>query len=345
MPKRNSYTIRILFCDSTMEFEAVDGRMKISTAIDDFRLTASDLTIQYERSSKQTPNQAFNLTRLSRIEEIWLLYYSITGVFPTVEKVAFEHPGGTDNITLSEANLPICPTCANQAIIDSEIATRLYAFENRSSLLSCVSYLFASRQTEDAMSRFRYLWSSFNCLYTIYPCKGQSEYLRVYTLLEAIPEDNNLLNIKRKFQDSVIDIDSPSWRWNDFLRGFGPLKIKHNKKNGEISACVTASTVLSDVDEQLLNVLMSRAAYSKWKDLPAENNPILQRQTDLKRGANSDRFLFIFSSYLYWLRCDTMHGNSPYPVFMSKEQQTLLKALCDSLESLIPLCIAFICNQ
>ena len=344
MPKRNSYTIRILFSDSAAEFEAVDGRMKISTAIDDFRLTTSELTIQYERSSKQTLDQAFNPTRILRIEEIWLLYYSITGVFPAVEKVAFEHPGGTDNITLSEANLPICPTCANQAIIDSEIATRLYAFENRSSLLSCVSYLFASRQTEDAMSRFRYLWSSFNCLYIIHPCESKSEYLHVYTLLKAIPKNIDLLSIKRKFQDLVIDIDSPSWRWNDFLRGFSPLKIKH-KKNGEISACPTASTVLSDVDEQLLSVLMSRAAYSKWKDLPAENNPILQRQTDLKRGANSDRFLFIFSSYLYWLRCDTMHGNSPYPVFMSNEQQTLLKALCDSLESLIPLCIAFICNQ
>lgn len=344
MSKRNAYTIRILFCDSTAEFETVDGHMNISTAVDNFRLTASDLTIQYERSSKQTPNQAFNLTRLSRIEEIWLLYYSITGVFPAVEKVAFEHPGGTDNITLSEANLPICPTCSNQAIIDSEIATRLYAFEKRSSLLSCVSYLFASRQTEDAMSRFRYLWSSFNCLYIIHPCESKSEYLHVYTLLEAIPEDNALLNIKRKFQDLVIDIDSPSWRWNDFLRGFSPLKIKH-KKNGEISACSTASTVLSDVDEQLLKVLMSRKAYLKWKDLPTNNNPILQRQADLEHGANSDRFLFIFSSYLYWLRCDTMHGNSPYPVFMTKEQQTLLKALCDSLESLIPLCIAFICDR
>ena len=344
MSKRNAYTIRILFSGSTMDFEAVDGSMKISSAVDDFRLTTSDLTIQYERSSKQTPDQAFNPTRILRIEEIWLLYYSITGVFPTVEEVVFEHPGETENIPLSEVNLPICPTCANQAIIDSEIATRLYAFANRSSLIACISYLFASRQTKDALSRFRYLWSSFNCLYKIYPCESKSEYLHVYTLLKAIPKNIDLLSIKRKFQDLVIDIDSPSWRWNDFLRGFSPLKIKH-KKNGEISACPTASTVLSDVDEQLLSVLMSRAAYSKWKDLPAENNPILQRQTDLKRGANSDRFLFIFSSYLYWLRCDTMHGNSPYPVFMTKEQQTLLKALCDSLESLIPLCIAFICNQ
>ncbi len=327
-----------------MDFEAVDGSMKISSAVDDFRLTASDLTIQYERSSKQTPDQAFNPTRLLRIEEIWLLYYSITGVFPTVEEVVFEHPGETENIPLSEVNLPICPTCANQAIIDSGIAARLYAFANRSSLIACVSFLFASRRTKDAMSRFRYLWSSFNCLYKIYPCESKSEYLHVYTLLKAIPEDKDLLSIKRKFQDSVIDIDSPSWRWNDFLRGFGPLEIKH-KKNSEISVNINASTSLSDVDEQLLSVLMSRAAYSKWEDLPAENNPILQRQADLKRGANSDRFLFIFSSYLYWLRCDTMHGNSPYPVFMSKEQQTLLKALCDSLESLIPLCIAFICDQ
>ena len=327
-----------------MDFKAVDGHMKISTAIDGFRLTASDLTIQYERSGKQTPNQAFNPTRLLRIEEIWLLYYSITGAFPAVEKVIFEHPGGTDNITLSEANLPICPICANQATIDSEIATRLYAFANRSSLITCVSYLFASRQTKDAMSRFRYLWSSFNCLYDILRRKNQPEYLSVYTLITAIPKDAVLLSIKRKFRDSVIAIDSPSWRWNDFLRGFNPFKIKHNK-HGKAYVGEAASTLLSDVDEQLLIVLMSRTAYSKWEDLPADNNPILQRQADLKHGANSDRFLFIFSSYLYWLRCDTMHGNSPYPVFMSKEQQTLLKALCDSLESLIPLCIAFICDQ
>lgn len=326
-----------------MDFEAVDGSMKISTAVDDFRLTATGLTIQYERSGKQTPDQAFNPTRLLRIEEIWLLYYSITGAFPAVEKVAFEHPGGTDNITLSEANLPICPICANQATIDSEIATRLYAFANRSSLIACISYLFASRQTKDAMSRFRYLWSSFNCLYKIYPCESKAEYLRAYTLLKAIPEDRALLSVKRKFQDSVIDVDSPSWRWNDFLRGFKPFEIK--KDNGKALVNKKVSTLLSDVDEQLLSVLISRTAYSKWEDLPADNNPILQRQADLKRGANSNRFLFIFSSYLYWLRCDTMHGNSPYPVFVSKEQQTLLKALCDSLESLIPLCIAFICDR
>ena len=253
MSKRNAYTILILFPGSTMDFEAVDGSMKISTAVDDFRLTATGLTIQYERSGKQTPDQAFNPTRLLRIEELWLLYYSITGAFPAVEKVIFEHPGGTDNITLSEANLPICPICANQATIDSEIATRLYAFANRSSLITCVSYLFASRQTKDAMSRFRYLWSSFNCLYDILRRKNQPEYLSVYTLITAIPKDAVLLSIKRKFRDSVIAIDSPSWRWNDFLRGFNPFKIKHNK-HGKAYVGEAASTLLSDVDEQLLIV-------------------------------------------------------------------------------------------
>lgn len=344
VPKSNLHTIQITFSDGVKEFKAVNGAMKVSTAIDNFCLSASGLKIQYARSKKQNHKQAFSSIRLSRIKEIWLLYYSITGKFPDVREIHYTCSGKTDTISASEVNLPVCPECSDRPIIDSEIATRFYDSTDRLSLIASVSYLFASRQAVDVMSRFRYLWSSFNCLYKMHPCEDRSEYLRARALIEAIPENETLLSVKRQFWESAIDLDSPSWRWNDFLRGFGALKISEKKK-GEICVNGNAPIVLSDADERMLRVLMSRSAYSRWKKLPTNKNPIVQRLADLKSKADSNCFLFVFSSYLYWLRCDTMHGNSPYPVFMSTEQRTLLKALCDSLESLVPLCIAFLLNQ
>ena len=344
MSELNSYVIRISFGNNVKEFGVVNGSMKISTATDIFCLSASGLEVKYKRAKKQKQDQAFNCTRLSRIKEIWLLYYSITGALPDVREVVFKFPGGTENISASEANLPACPVCSDQPIIGSEIAMGLYASASRLPMIASVSYLYASRKTHDVMSRFRYLWSSFNCLYKIYSHERSSEFLQARALLNAIPENKALARVKRSFQESAISLDSPSWRWNDFLRGFNALKVRE-PKNGEAFVSGNAETVLSDADEELLCVLMSRSAYSRWKKLPADKNPARHRLADLGNGACGNRFLFIFSSYLYWLRCDTMHGNSPYPVFMSKEQRTLLEVLCDSLETLIPHCLVFLCNQ
>ncbi len=339
MSKRYPYAIRISFDNTGVsEFESVDGAMRISGAKDDFRLSGNGLLIRYERSGKQDIREAFNKTRLSRIEELCILYYAIMGSFPEFGDIEYETSDGIQHANAKDVKLWGCPSCRDAHLVSSQIAMRLYESDSRLSAIASISYIFASRKTADEVSRFRYLWSSFNCLYKRYPCDGNAEYMRAHALLSALPATEALDDLRAKFRKEAAGFDAPCWRWNDFLKGFSPLKVTTNK-NGVVSIHRNASTVLGYATEGILNVIKSRPQYKRWDGLKPNKNPMLLRLAGLKSGNVGDEFLFIFSFYLYWYRCDTMHGNTRYPVFMDDEQKRLLNQLCDILESLIPLCI------
>ena len=46
-------------------------------------------------------------------------------------------------------------------------------------------------------------------------------------------------------------------------------------------------------------------------------------------------FRFVVWHYLYWLRCDTMHGNSSYPLFISDSHRELLNVLNNCVEEIV----------
>lgn len=342
--KRYPYSIRVRFGGGVPGFEPFEGTMRISGAMDSFCLRDDGLLIRYERSKKQGVGQAFNSKRVSLIKELWVLFYAVTGTFPDIREITYEYPGGSEAVGAASVGLADRPRCEDPGLLTSGTASELYVSAKRTAMIASLSYVYASRRTKDPMSRFRYLWSAFNCLYKGYPCaSGSAEYLRAHALISAISPSPALLGIKRDFHDRAPSIDAACWRWNECLKGFRPFKVTQN--GGVPSVDKKAAIVLSDADEELVRVLRSRAAYAKWNNVPRDKNPIVQRLSDIKAGASSDRFLFVFSSYLYWLRCDSMHGNSPYPVFMDKEQRSLLDLLCDSLEALLPLCISQLCKQ
>lgn len=341
--KRYPYSIRVRF-GGVPGLEPFEGTMRISGATDSFYLSADGLLIRYERSKKQGVDQAFNSVRVALIKELWVLFYAVTGKFSDIGEITYEYPGGTKAVGAASVGLADCPRCEDPRLLTSGAASELYVSAKRTAMIASLSYVYASRRAKDPMSRFRYLWSAFNCLYKGYPCaSGSAEYLRANALISALPPGPALLGIKRDFHDKAPSIDAACWRWNDCLKGFRPFKVTQN--GGVSSVDKKAATVLSDADEALIHVLRSRAAYAKWNDVPRDKNPIVQRLLAIKAGASSDRFLFVFSSYLYWLRCDSMHGNSPYPVFMDKDQRGLLNLLCDTLEALLPLCISQLCKQ
>lgn len=342
--KRDPYSIRVRFGGGVPEFEPFEGTMRISGAMDSFCLRDDGLLIRYERSKKQGVEQAFNSKRVSLIKELWVLFYAVTGTFPDIREITYEYPGGSEAVGAASVVLADCPRCEDPGLLTSGTASELYVSAKRTAMIASLSYVYASRRTKDPMSRFRYLWSAFNCLYEGYPCaSGSAEYLRAHALISAISPSPTLLGIKRDFHDRAPSIDAACWRWNECLKGFRPLKLGWSK--GAPVVHKLASTVLSDADWELVNVLKSRPSYAKWEDALDAQNPFVQRLSDIKNGAKDDRFLFVFSSYLYWLRCDSMHGNSPYPVFMDKEQRSLLDLLCDTLEALLPLCISQLCKQ
>lgn len=339
MSKRYPYTIRISFDNTGVsKIEPVDGVMRISGAKDSFRLCCDNLLIRYERSKKQDIQQAFNEIRLSRIEELCILYYAVTGSFPDFGDIEYESLDGTQHAHIADVKLRNCPSCRDAQLLSSQIAMRLYESDSRMSVIASISYIFASRKAADEVSRFRYLWSSFNCLYKFHLCDDTAEYMQAHALLSALPATEALSDLRVKFSNEAACLDAPCWRWNDFLKGFRPLRVTTNK-NGITSISGSASVVLGYATEGILNVIRSRPQYKRWEGLKPDKNPMLQRLAELKSGKVGDEFLFIFSFYLYWYRCDTMHGNTRYPVFMETEQRRLLNLLCDILESLIPLCI------
>ena len=60
---------------------------------------------------------------------------------------------------------------------------------------------------------------------------------------------------------------------------------------------------------------------------------------------NSSCFVFIFAINLYWLRCDSMHGEHGYEVFESKDVFETTVKVYDFFEDVIIKVILFVCSE
>lgn len=336
---RYAHNIQISIRHPGMSFPSVCGTMSISTANDMFILTPTALNLMYERSRRQDAARAFNLSRIKKIEEIWLLYYALVGHFPTVESIRLDNGTEINEISLEDIELPTAQALRSRPIITSVEANVICASSNRKAVISAISYLYAAYEAAQEIDRFRFLWSAFNCLYRVYS-SGNAEYLLAHKLLEDMERAGILENARRLFDDLPLPADS-IWRWNDFLKGFNALSVKNDKQGGLIPNAKSAF-VLADADEDTIRELMSRKAYGKWNLIDDESNTMIMRLNAVKSGDKGNRFLFVLAYYLYWLRCDTMHGNSPYPVFLSDREKSVFKTLCDVFEESIVKGLSFI---
>lgn len=61
--------------------------MKVSSAVDSWRLSKETLTIDFHRSKKQTVANIFNTARVNNIQRILLTQFALLGFFPLIEKV------------------------------------------------------------------------------------------------------------------------------------------------------------------------------------------------------------------------------------------------------------------
>lgn len=206
------------------------------------------------------------------------------------------------------------------------------------------------------------LWSAFNALYREFkeseqrrPQPGQkrpqnsSEWEHACTLIEKLNKRKLLNDIIGRFCSNMPNIDTDPWRWKAFLSNFRPLGVEAKKGKSKLRNNEAAKRIFKDVDRKLLKTLSNRTSEIKnWQTLSSEDDPIKQK-LDVppdKPDSTPDecgygRFRFVFSCYLYWLRCDTMHGNSPYPVFVNDDENDLLKTLCDFLEELLHIAIKY----
>lgn len=327
------HRINLKFEKPEVEGEPICSQMKIAQVFDDFCLKASELTIDYTRSKWQKSlEEAFNPTRYTRLMELWLIYYSVYGALPVVTEAYFSSKNGTTAIEPSELDLPTSPlSLESEPFLTTNTARSILASENRDSLLFSLSYFITSKQAGiDEMSRFRFLWSAFNPLYNIYTPndKERSEATRARNLMCELDKLGMLNKAQQEFSSAPSagsDGSKYTWRFGDFLKNYAPnekdpAKFKH-------PAVITATA--EDSDKETLSAI-ARYGYL-WTDIPDENNPIVLK---LKSNDPDDGSLFKFAmyEYLYWLRCDTMHGNSPYPIFMSHERRDLLNTLSNCLD-------------
>ncbi len=330
---RYDHRITLKFKNPGIELEPINAQMKIAQVFDEFDLKSSELSIHYTRSKWQKSlGEAFNPTRYARLKELWLIYYSIYGAFPVVTSATFSSKGDAKIIEISELDLPTSPLSLEQRpFLSTSLAHSILVSEHRDSLLVSLSYFIASRQTSiDAMNRFRFLWSAFNTLYQIYTPsdKNVPESKKARDLMKELDEREMLKEAQDKFSfapKASSDESNSAWCFKRFIKHF--MQTNHNPAKFKHPAVV--ETIAEDSDKDTLSAMI-RYQYL-WKDIPYENNPIVQKLNS-KETTEGSLFTFAMRDYLYWLRCDTMHGDSFYPIFANPEQQDLLNILNDCLE-------------
>lgn len=332
MSAKYEYEIRIRF-NGRARFKPIVGQMRISTAFDQFELGSNMLSISYARSKRQKPADAFNATRRERLCELWMLYFSCCGRMPKIKDVAFISNSELIDVELSLIGLPDVPKIQSSPIISSECAERICRSTYRNSLMVSLSFLIASkRKGLDEFDRFRFLWSSFNPLYNAFS-RDRGEWARARNLIISLEEAGLLDKAKEMFIDAP-SINSRAWRFGDYLAGAQQVAICQDEGNFRFRNEAAAKAVVSDIDLGTLEMLARRYQYKQFRAVPLESNYIEQK---LSMGASlgGEEFSFVMRDYLYWLRCDTMHGNSAYPLFVTAEQQALQFTLNDCLEEAI----------
>lgn len=349
MSKKYIYKLEITFGNRS-SFEPLTGTMRISSALDSFKLGPRKVTINYTRARKQSIEQALNQTRYSRVQELWLLYFAVTGEFPRPKSVIFAIEDKSESYDSEDMNLPQerIPKF-NSKLKDHRIITRTCANSILSSaqkypILISISYLIKSFCiTDDEYGRFRILWGAFNSLYNSFSMNDKAEWNRVRKL---VLELNNRLCLKKAEHvfSAAPALSSPCWRLGDYLssRQFNLTSDGHNSR---FSYGHRINALVEDADVDTLIALKRHYQYDRLlKNVPLDKNPIEQKiQADIR--TDGSQFLFAMIDYLYWLRCDTVHGNSIYPLFVDNELNDLLSTLNDCLEIVIKESISFLASS
>lgn len=331
--RQYAHRITLKFKNPGIEQEPIHAQMKIAQVFDDFYLKSSELSIRYTRSKWQKNlDEAFNPTRYTRLKELWLIYYSIYGAFPVVASATFSSKGDTKKLTISELDLPSSTLSLDKRpFLTTNLAHSILVSEHRDSLLVSLSYLIASRQTSiDTMNRFRLLWSAFNPLYQIYTPSDKKvpESKKARNLMKKLDEREMLKEAQDIFSfapKASSDESNSAWRFKKFIKNY----MQANQNSAKFKHPAVVETIAEDSDKDTLSAMI-RYQYL-WKDIPDENNPIV-RKLSSKESPEGSLFKFAMCDYLYWLRCDTMHGDSLYPIFTNPKQQDLLNILNDCLE-------------
>ena len=171
----------------------------------------------------------------------------------------------------------------------------------------------------------------------------KAEWNRVRKLVLEL-NNRHCLEKARQVFSAAAALSSPCWRLGDYLSS-GQFNITGEKSNEYFSSKKRIDALVEDADIATLKAIKRNYQYdSLLKNIPLENNPIEQRiQADIQVGGS--RFLFAMVHYLYWLRCDTVHGNSIYPLFVDNELNDLLSTLNDCLEIVIKKSISFLASS
>lgn len=349
MAKKYSYKLEIIFANRT-SFEPLMGTMRISSALDSFKLGPRKLTLNYTRARKQSIEQALNQTRHSRMQELWLLYFAVTGEFPRPKTVIFTIEDKSESYDSEDMDLPRerIPKI-NSKLKDHRISTRTCANSVLSStkkypILISISYLIRSFYIpDDEYGRFRILWGAFNSLYNSFSKNEKAEWKRVRKLVLEL--DNRLCLKKAKDVFSAAPaLSSPCWRLSDYLSN-GQFELKSNGQPACFRYKERIKALAEDADIITLKALKCHYQYDRLlKKVPLDKNPIEQKIQDNIQTSGS-QFLFAMIDYLYWLRCDTVHGNSIYPLFVDNELNDLLSTLNDCLEIVVKESISFLASS
>lgn len=324
--------------------------MRISNVLDSFKLGPRKLTLNYTRTRKQSIEQALNQTRYSRLQDLWLLYFAVTGEFPRPKGAVFVIEGKSESYNSNDLNLPrecilkFNSKTKDRRIITNPCANLVLSSRLKKPILISFSYLIKSFCTaEDEYGRFRILWGAFNSLYNSFSENEKAEWKRVRKLVLEL--DNRLCLEKAKVVFSAAPaLSSPCWRLGDYLSS-GQFELKSNGQPSCFRYMPRIKELAKDADIITLKALKCHYQYERLlKKVPLDKNPIEQKiQADIQ--TDGSQFLFAMVHYLYWLRCDTVHGNSIYPLFIDSELNDLLSTLNDCLEIVIKESISFLASS
>lgn len=357
--KRFAYKLSLYFAKALPLETPVKGMMEISSAWDSWTLSPECLVVEYERSRRQPADKVLNPKRLKRIRELLMACATATGSIPEIDKIVYcSEDAQTEEPCPSALKSTI--DCVIDSFLEPHQISSLFSYgestgketgknsgdkssnekrgmskpiASRKDLFSALSYLIASGSASDQADRFRLLWSGFNALYR--SSKEKSEYKKAAAYLGS-----GFAKARVDFQQGLaqIDIDAACWSWNKFLSSFSALKPPSKDKPFSNNC----TYVLEYADEEILTVFENRESNSSRKTKEARRDSFRERKNKALQseeegaGKKGDRFIFIVCFYMYWRRCDSMHGESQYPLFSSDtEKSKLEEGLCIVLESVV----------
>lgn len=296
-------------------------------------LTISPRRIHFSITRKhkiELPEHAYNKDRVRILGSTLLLLSATSSVAPSLEnefRIITQ-----DNHSTSYPLPEICSSWPSSYAEDLFSIAGIPDFFQQNSkgraIRSSTSYLIESRHDRSQAGRRRLLWTAFNALYS-----HISQKKREYGKLDDIT--SLMLSSSDRFERSLacLQLGLSNSYLNDLPWRSITDKLKKSKPENRVPYIESMDQTIA---QAYASHLSNRGNTGEIKDL------LLSSLWDLDARNNPKALAFLINKYMYSIRNESFHGETPYPVYPQSERRAHDIWIEDLLEATILDLIAII---